>query len=86
MTATPPSDPDIDAGTARDRRPATPRWVKLLGIAGLIAVLVVVVVMVVAGGQHGPMRHVPAPPTPGAGTPPASVIQETVPWRAGRTA
>jgi uncharacterized cupredoxin-like copper-binding protein len=38
-------------------RPATPRWVKGLGVAFVIAILVVVIVMVVTGGQHGPGMH-----------------------------
>jgi uncharacterized cupredoxin-like copper-binding protein len=38
-------------------RPATPRWVKGLAVAFVIAILVVVIVMVVSGGQHGPGMH-----------------------------
>ena len=38
-------------------RPATPRWVKGLGIAIVLVVLLVVIVMVLSGGQHGPGMH-----------------------------
>ena len=38
-------------------RPATPRWVKGLAVAFVLAILVVVIVMVVSGGQHGPGMH-----------------------------
>lgn len=38
-------------------RPATPRWVKGLGIAIVVAILLVVVVMLLSGGQHGPGMH-----------------------------
>ena len=38
-------------------RPATPRWVKGLGIGIVVVILVVVVVMILSGGQHGPGMH-----------------------------
>ncbi len=38
-------------------RPATPRWVKGLGIAIVVAVLLVVGLMILSGGQHGPGMH-----------------------------
>jgi uncharacterized cupredoxin-like copper-binding protein len=47
--------------------PGTPRWVKALGLAALIAVLLVVVVMLLSGGQHGPGLHAPSI-NAGAGT------------------
>ena len=40
-----------------DERPATPRWVKWLGIAIIVVVLLAVVVMILGGGQHGPGMH-----------------------------
>jgi hypothetical protein len=47
-------------------RPPTPRWVKLLGLAALVIGLLFVLVMLLAGGDHGPSRHLPpldtAPP------------------------
>jgi hypothetical protein len=40
--------------------PGTPRWVKIGAIVTVVVVLLIVLVMVVVGGEHGPMRHVPA--------------------------
>jgi hypothetical protein len=40
--------------------PGTPRWVKLSAIVALVLALLVVAVMAVAGGEHGPGRHMPA--------------------------
>lgn len=42
-----------DAG----ERPATPRWVKAIGIAILVVLIVAAAVLVVGGGQHGPGMH-----------------------------
>jgi hypothetical protein len=53
----------------------TPRWVKLLGIVGLVVLVLVVVLLVTGrGGSHGPGRHASTPhdaaghsgPPPGA--------------------
>jgi uncharacterized cupredoxin-like copper-binding protein len=51
-------------------RPATPRWVKLLGLGALGFVLVVAAVMVLSGGTHGPGMHAPGggQPSPSAST------------------
>ncbi len=39
-------------------RPATPRWVKVLGLVGLLLiVLIVIAILTGAGGDHGPGRH-----------------------------
>jgi hypothetical protein len=46
--------------------PGTPRWVKLGAIVAIVVVLLVVLIMVIAGGEHGPARHV----TSGSGTAP----------------
>lgn len=46
-----------EPGSAAGRRPATPRWVKALVLAGAVLVVIVVVVMLAAGGEHGPGRH-----------------------------
>ena len=43
----------------RPAYPGTPRWVKISAIVALALVLLVVAVMAVAGGEHGPGRHVP---------------------------
>jgi hypothetical protein len=40
--------------------PGAPRWVKVGAIVAVVLVLLVVLVMVVAGGEHGPMRHIPS--------------------------
>ena len=52
-------------------RPATPSWVRLLVIGGLIAVALIVIVMLIAGGQHGPGLHMPPGGTPAGVTTPA---------------
>ncbi len=69
---------DIPDGTgvspAAERRPSTPRWVKVSGIIALLLVLLVVVLMLAGGGPggHGPGRHTGSG---GAGgqTPPSNV-------------
>ena len=38
-------------------RPATPRWVKGLGVLLVIAALIVAVVLLQGGDQHGPGLH-----------------------------
>jgi hypothetical protein len=40
--------------------PGTPRWVKFGAIGAVVVVLLLVVIMVLAGGEHGPMRHIPS--------------------------
>jgi hypothetical protein len=47
--ADPPSSPV-------PKPPSTPRWVKVFGIIAIV-VLLVIVVMLIAGGEHGPSRH-----------------------------
>jgi hypothetical protein len=49
--------------------PATPRWVKVSGIIAVV-VVVLVVIMALAGGEHGPSRHLPGGDNPGGHTPP----------------
>jgi hypothetical protein len=49
--------------------PTTPRWVKVSGIIAAI-VVVVIVILALAGGEHGPGRHLPAGVNPGGHTPP----------------
>lgn len=60
--AMPEGGPTADAA----KYPGTPRWVKMSAIVVLVLVLLVVVVAVAGGGQHSPMRHMPAG-APGAG-------------------
>jgi hypothetical protein len=40
--------------------PGTPRWVKVGALVAGVLVSLVVLVMLVAGGEHGPMRHLPS--------------------------
>ena len=54
---------DIDARSERRSTtsyPGTPHWVKVGGIVALLMLVLVVLVMVMAGGDHGPMRHIPS--------------------------
>ena len=57
--------------------PGTPRWVKVFGIIGLVAVLLFVILLFTRGpGGHGPARHTPSG---GAGqTPPSSATEHGV--------
>lgn len=57
----PDADANTDAATGSEREgaPGIPRWVKLLALAGLVAIALVAIVMLVAGGQHGPGMHMP---------------------------
>jgi hypothetical protein len=52
--------PEGGPTAATARYPGTPRWVKMSAIVVLVLILLVVVVAVAGGGQHGPMRHMPA--------------------------
>ncbi len=65
------SDVPSSASTAEERAsqpargpgavyPGTPRWVKVGAIVAVVLVLLLVLVMVVAGGEHGPLRHIPS--------------------------
>jgi hypothetical protein len=51
---------DIDAQRSTTSYPGTPRWVKVGRIVALLMIVLVVLVMVMAGGEHGPMRHIPS--------------------------
>ena len=55
--AEPPTQHGSEGGAVY---PGTPRWVKLSGIVALVLILAVAAVMAVAGGEHGPGRHVPS--------------------------
>lgn len=50
--------PDTDVRPTEDQPPSTPRWVKAFGIIGIVLVLLFVI-MRLAGGNHGPGRHMP---------------------------
>ena len=45
-------------GPRRASPPRTPRWVKVFGIIGAV-VVVALVILLIAGGEHGPGRHLP---------------------------
>ncbi len=46
-----------ESGSPDGERPATPWWVKAIGIAILVVLIVAAVILVVGGGQHGPGMH-----------------------------
>ena len=48
-------------------RPATPWWVKVIGIGLLVVLILAVIVLVVGGGRHGPWIH------GAAGLPPVAI-------------
>jgi hypothetical protein len=56
--ADPPSSPEGAASADRERAGA-PRWVKVSGIIALAIVLLLLIVLL-AGGDHGPGRHLSA--------------------------
>ena len=69
------SDVPSPASTAEERAsppgggagqvyPGAPRWVKVGAIVAVLVVLLVVLAMVLAGGEHGPMRHIPSGSAP----------------------
>ncbi|MBW3663924.1 MAG: hypothetical protein KY469_12555 [Actinobacteria bacterium] len=64
--------PDDRAQDQDDHR--MPTWVKVFLAASLIAVVLVVVLLALAGGDHGPGRHLPGGEaeieTPAGHTPP----------------
>jgi hypothetical protein len=39
------------------QRPATPWWVKVIGVAILVVLILAAIILVVGGGQHGPGMH-----------------------------
>ena len=52
------SNPQDEAASEASRRSTegTPRWVKVFGIVAVV-VVVLFVVLLIAGGPHGPSRH-----------------------------
>jgi hypothetical protein len=66
------ADPARDSGS---RPPATPRWVKVLGIIAIIAILLIAIVLLTGGG-HGPGRHTSEGDT-GVGLDRGSIISTT---------
>ena len=53
------SDDRGDASAGIDHESTgTPRWVKVLGVIGLIVALLVIIMLLTGiGGEHGPSRH-----------------------------
>jgi hypothetical protein len=47
---------DNPPGSPNSEPPGAPRWVKVFGIIAIVVVLLVVI-LALAGGQHGPSRH-----------------------------
>ncbi len=68
---------DLSPSTQTGENPGTPRWVKVFAIIALIVVLLVVIVMV-AGGTHGPRRHLPSGDA-GHQMPPSSLVAVQLP-------
>lgn len=58
--ANPAREPDTGdrpaAGPHRSTSSA-PRWVKVVGVVTAVAALLLLILMLVAGGDHGPARH-----------------------------
>jgi hypothetical protein len=52
MTESPPGANDI-----RGNPPGIPRWVKIASLVGILLIVLLIAVMVIAGGDHGPGRH-----------------------------
>ncbi|HEX2028756.1 MAG TPA: hypothetical protein VHF25_12250 [Nitriliruptorales bacterium] len=71
--ADPPRPPHSRGGAdpEPDWEPAVgaPRWVKVFGIIGIVALALIVVMLVVGGGAHGPRRHLPGGDTSGIEVP-----------------
>lgn len=60
MTDAPPPSPDTDRRMGGEGPPGLPRWV-LISLIVLGVLVVVLVVAMLAGGNHGPGRHMGAP-------------------------
>jgi hypothetical protein len=73
---------DLFPSSQTDETPGTPRWVKVFAIIALIIVLLVVIVMV-AGGNHGPSRHIPSGDA-GHQMPPSSLVAVQISPESGR--
>lgn len=74
--SSPDSAPDVTA--TEDQPPSTPRWVKVFGIISVVLVLLFGIIKL-AGGDHGPGRHLPSGSAPAnSETLPASVVERLV--------
>lgn len=54
---TPPTLARRTGGSDSESAPGVPRWVKVFGVVTVIVVLLAIVAMILAGGKHGPGRH-----------------------------
>lgn len=59
----PPPDTATDVISTEDQPPSTPRWVKVFGIIGVVLALLFGIIKL-AGGDHGPARHLPSGSAP----------------------
>jgi hypothetical protein len=75
--ADPPSSPERDERADRGPIAGAPRWVKVSGIIAL-AIVLLVLILLLAGGDHGPGRHLSAR---GLGGPRPSVAVASHDWR-----
>lgn len=73
-----PGDGSDQSGLGHRESEGMPRWVKVFGIVTGVVVLLLLAAMLIAGGQHGPRRHIPgghtgslAPRGEGSGSRPA---------------
>ena len=57
------TEPSLDADDVRAVPPGIPRWVKVSGIVVAVLIVLVIAVMLLAGGNHGPGRHLSLAPT-----------------------
>lgn len=48
---------DDAGGRDTTQRPATPWWVKVIGLGLLVILIIAAIVLVVGGGRHGPGMH-----------------------------
>jgi hypothetical protein len=73
-----PSSPERDARADRGPTAGAPRWVKVSGITALALILLLLLILLLAGGDHGPGRHLSAR---GLGGPLLSVAVASHDWR-----
>jgi hypothetical protein len=58
--ATDTSSETVSRRASASSYPGMPTWVKVGGIVTLVVILLVVAIMFIAGGTHGPSRHMPS--------------------------
>ena len=65
--ADPPRPRDATAAGDRSSPPRMPTWVKVSGIVLAVLVILIILMMLLAGGNHGPGRHMPGVQSPPIG-------------------